>query len=56
MQDRPTIHELLEAVERFLTGDLVPGVLPPDGTVPEPATLVLMLTGLIALGLRRRRG
>lgn len=24
MQDRPTIHELLEAVERFLTEDLVP--------------------------------
>ncbi len=24
MQDRPTIHELLDAVERFLTEDLVP--------------------------------
>ena len=26
MQDRPTIHELLGAVERFLTGDLVPAL------------------------------
>ena len=24
MQDRPTVHELLEAVERFLTDELVP--------------------------------
>lgn len=50
---RPTSHAEQIAIDNVMvTGDLD---LPPPATAPEPGTLALMLTGLIALGLRRRR-